>query len=165
MPRVTHVEHARKEQKCDNGEIVKVGEPYYWWKFRYGSKHVSKTQPRPSQLTQSEFLGTIYDLQDRIEEISSDDIREGTAESIIDDVISQLEDLKSETEDKLSNMPEQLQDSDTGQLLQGRCDSIDEWIGDLENVKSEIPEDAEAEEESEIEDALTEINNCQYNGE
>ena len=76
-----------------------------------------------------------------------------------------MEDLKSETEDKLSNMPEQLQDSDTGQLLQGRCDSIDEWIGDLENVKSEIPEDAEAEEESEIEDALTEINNCQYNGE
>ena len=42
MPRVNYVKKARK---AIPGADIKVGDAYYWWKFRYGGKHVSKIRP------------------------------------------------------------------------------------------------------------------------
>jgi len=53
MPRVHFVKHARKDN-----DLVKKGESYYWWKFRFTGKCMSKTPPRKSQLTESEYWKT-----------------------------------------------------------------------------------------------------------
>jgi hypothetical protein len=129
------VERARKDYP-EAG--IKAGEPYYWWKFNF-QKHVfrSKTAPRRSQLTQSDFLGRVWDIEDRIGELAIEDDLESEVESLK----SELEELSSEQDDKLSNMPDQLQDAPTGQILSGRVESVDSMVSDLDSVDFEVDEE------------------------
>ena len=64
MPRVKHVQSARKAIPSAG---IEVGDSYYWWKFRYGGKRVSKTYPKRSQLTQS-LWSSVYAAQEELEE-------------------------------------------------------------------------------------------------
>ena len=122
MPRVHFVKKARKDNP-----IVKKGESYYWWKFRFGGKRYSKTRPKRSQLTQSSFLANLWDLEDSIpNEMSEEDVNS---------FISELEALKEECEYSLDNMPEQLRDtSESGYLLRERIDNLDDWINELYSI-------------------------------
>lgn len=132
MTTVHTVKKARKNYK-EYG--IKKGETYYWWAFRFRGKQMSKTYPRPSQLTQSGFLSEWLSIEERIEdltEVTQDDIYE---------IKSQLEELRDETQEKFDNMPESLQEGSTGELLQQRIDRCDEVISELEDI--EIDEDAE----------------------
>jgi len=138
MPRVIHVLKARKDVKNSD---IKKGESYYWWKFKFGGKHVSRTMPKQSQLTQSDFLQQIYAIGERIEDMTTDD----DFESEIDSLKSDLESLRDETQDKHDNMPDQLQDAPTGEMLQNRCDEIDSMIDELDGVELEIDEEEIAE--------------------
>lgn len=134
MPRVTFVNKARKDIP-ESG--IKRGDSYFWWKFRFGSKHVSKTKPKPSQLTQSEYLGSMYSLQEDLEANSgSDDF--SSLVSALEDAIAGVEEQKDSCEDKRSNMPDHLQDCGTGELLQNRVDACESLIGELEDAKSTI---------------------------
>jgi len=68
MPKVHCVKAARKDYpECG----IKKGDTYYWWKFRFGGKHESKTYPKQSQLTQSEFLSQVYALNERLEDLDA----------------------------------------------------------------------------------------------
>ncbi|KKN67396.1 hypothetical protein LCGC14_0462600 [marine sediment metagenome] len=137
MARAIFVKKARK-----NNPVCKKGESYYWWKFRFGSKHYSLTKPRQSQLTQSDFLSQIYGLQETIEDMNI----ESNFESDVEEIKSELENLQSGCEEKRDNMPEQLQDAPTGELLQGRYDSIEEMISELDAIDVECDEDSIKEE-------------------
>lgn len=130
MPRVTHVKAARKAIPSAG---IEVGQPYYWWKFRFGGKHVSKTYPKPSQLTQSDFLQQVYELNDRIEAVDESNAADEVAE-----IISELENLASEQEDKLSNMPDSLQQAPTGELLQNRAYAVNDMVSELEGVDMDV---------------------------
>lgn len=142
MPRVHFVKKARKD--VPNSDI-KAGESYYWWKFRFGGKRVSRTRPKASQLTQSSFLSTLYDIQDLLASPPQDD----SLPDFRDDIVSQLEDLKGECEDSLSNMPDSLQYSPTGELLQERIDALESAISELEGIELD---EFSASEGSEVED-------------
>ena len=61
MPRLHFVKHARKAIPSIK---VEKGDSYYWWKFPYRPRTVSKTRPRRSQLTQSEFYAAMWDHED-----------------------------------------------------------------------------------------------------
>jgi hypothetical protein len=163
MARTHFVKAARKDYP-DAG--IKRGEAYYWWKFRYGGKNRQKTPPKASQLTQSEFMGTIYDIEERIAALSSS---EGI-ESLQADVASLAEELRnlgSEQDDKRNNMPDSLQDSETGQLLESRQQACEEMADALEDVDLDIEkEEGESEEDFQgrIDDAITELQGVSYNG-
>ncbi len=121
MPRVHHVKKARKDNPA-----VKKGESYYWWKFRYAGKRYSKTRPKSSQLTQSEFLSRLYAIDEQDTPWSLEDLKD------------ELESLQEMCEDSLQNMPEQLQDSsESGQLLQERIDGLEDWIGQLDSLEDD----------------------------
>ncbi|KKN90154.1 hypothetical protein LCGC14_0232700 [marine sediment metagenome] len=137
MPRVHHVKKARKDNP-----VVKRGEPYYWWKFAFGPKRFSKTHPRRSQLTQSDFLGQVYDLEDEIGDLKAD----SALNDFTDDFAERIRALGEEQADKRANMPEQLQDAPTGEMLEGRQCSCDEWADNFENLDFEFDEDAAKEE-------------------
>ncbi|NIA04051.1 MAG: hypothetical protein GWP09_01745 [Nitrospiraceae bacterium] len=165
-----YVKKARKDYP-DWG--IKKGEPYYWWKFRYGSIHKSKTPPKKWQLTQSEFLQTVYEIEDEIDDInidvedkSVDDI-ESEIEEQLESIKSEIEDLRDEQDDRLNNMPEQLQDtSDAGMLLQDRIDNLESWYDCLDNVDVSIEDDLTGEElEERVEEITDEIQDCTYEGE
>jgi hypothetical protein len=144
-----------KPASKDDKIIVNKGQTYYWWKFRYGGKHISTTRPKPSQLTQSDYLSQLYTLQEQLADVSNLDSAE-EIKSAIEDIVSELENLKSETEDKLSNMPDSLQSSPTGELLQERVDALDGAISELEGIDLDYEEPDEDELRDELIDDVTE---------
>ena len=176
---------ARKEYKCDKcGNKIKKGEQY----LRFSISRFSplkpiclNCRPKPSEMTQSDFLSQVYEIDERIEGMTIED----DFESEIEEIKSELENLQSECEEKRDNMPEQLQDAPTGELLQGRYDSIDEMISELDGIDTECDEEAikgdleqeddETEEafdekvqeaiEERKEEILSEIQGVSYNGE
>src|SRR6266446_10171515 len=138
MPKVHFVKKAQKDHP-DIG--IKKGEPYYWWAMKTGPRsgitRKSKTPPKRSQLTSSDYFSRLWDLQDGTEWSKAECFSD--LESMRDDVVAQLEELRDEQDEKKSNMPEGLQEGDTGQMLQERYDSLDSAINELQNV--EIPND------------------------
>lgn len=179
------VHHVKKSRKPVPQLDLPAGSEYYWWSLMQGSRGVkrySKTPPSRSQLTNSEFMGRIYDIEDQLQELSSvDDL-----ESLIQDI----RDLGQEQEEKHGNLPDNLQYSATGELLEGRASACEEWASELEGV--ETPEDVDdSDVDSYIEDELDEeeaedadreeirnkiederfnefkdaVNDCQYGGE
>jgi uncharacterized protein YukE len=136
MPRVHFVKKARKAIK-EAG--VKKGDSYYWWKFRFGGKRVSKTPPKASQLTQSEFLGNMHAHQEDVDSFSASSVED------IDSVAGQLRDkaeeireLGNECEEKYNNMPDSLQQGPTGELLQTRTEQCENIATELDSAADEV---------------------------
>ena len=142
MPKV---EFVKKAQKDYPSEGIKKGESYYWWKFNFGPLCKSKTPPKQSQLTRSDFLASVYDLQDRIGAMVADNAEDLKSE--VDEIVDEIRQLGEEQSDKLSNMPDSLQESQTGELLQGRADSCEEWADNLEGVDLDIEKPEEVDED------------------
>lgn len=143
MARAHFVKKARKANK-EYG--IKKGESYYWWKFRRGGKHVSKTPPKPSQLTQSDFWSAVYSVQESAGTVPAFDDLGGER----DNLVSEFQNIEDETQGKFDNMPEGLQQGDTGQLLEERVSAIQEVISELEGIDCE-PEIDESEDAPEKE--------------
>lgn len=161
MPRVNFV---KKERKANKEYGIKKGDSYYWWKFNFGPKIVSKTPPKRSQLTRSDFLSQLYDLEDSIGEFqadSEDDIRSG-----IEEFTGMIDDLINECQERLDNMPDHLRESSSsGQTLQERIDQLESWKSDLESVDTTVDDELEEktvdkreeEKKQKIEEILDEI--------
>lgn len=165
MPRVKHIKKARKDYP--NFGIQK-GDSYYMWSFNFGPTHKSKTYPKRSQLTQSDFLSQLYDLEDGIDARFSDFLGDtktpvsDLASSIQEEIgslVSDIQGLLDETQEKFDNMPEQLQESsDSGQTLQERIDGLESWIFDLEAIALDSDEDpSDDDKEGRIEKIIEEI--------
>lgn len=136
MATVTFVKKARRAVPSAG---IAVGDSYYWWAFRYGGKHYSKTKPHRSQLTQSEFLSTIYDIEDEI--LAASEIDEGDAL----DFVSRMNDLLSETQNNFDNMKEGLQNSDVGAMMEQQIAGLEQWIAEIEGIDwvTTSPEEAQ----------------------
>lgn len=158
MARAHFVKSARKDNP-----VAKKGESYWWWKpmigGRGGPKRYSKERPKPSQMTQSAFLSAIYGASEQLEEADTPEAFREIAEAV--------REAGQEARGSYDNMPDSLQQGETGQLLDERAtnadswaDAIDQQADELESKLSEIDGmDAEALEleedadESEIEEA------------
>lgn len=155
MARATFVKSARKDNP-DHG--IKKGDSYWWWSFRTAyssSKHYSKTRPRPSQLTQSEYTSTFLGIQEGVEDAANDigDIED--LKSSLEDAKSSMEDLQSECEDKLSNLESAFPGgSPTIDLIQERVDNCQSTIDSIESAVSELEnlEDSDEEDPTMLED-------------
>lgn len=118
--------------------LINKGESYYTWSFMYGGTFFSKTAPRPSQLTQSEFSSQYYAMQESIEDFTPEDAE--SFKEFVENLISEMETLRDECQDKLDNMPESLQCAPSGELLQERIDEMDNLISELEGIECEYEE-------------------------
>lgn len=148
MARATFVKAAAKDYPAQG---IKKGESYWWWKFRYGSRQISKTEPRRSQLTQSEFYGQVYDIEDEIGALSADD----GLQSAVEDIASRLREIGEQCTEKRDNMPEGLQDSETGTLLEERASAMESAADELEAIDfDDNPEDYWTEKLDEVVDAI-----------
>jgi len=87
-------------------------------------------------------------------------------DSCLDDVIQEIENIRNTCQERLDNMPEQLQDAPSGQTLQEYIDNLEQWQSDLEgiNLTVDIDEDDEESEENSRQEVLDEIQNCSYPG-
>jgi len=142
MPRVYKVESARKARPALG---IAVGDTYYYWKRRKGPLQMSKTYPKRSQLTGSPFLQTVYDIEDRIAALTAD---EGLPDAVAE-IAQELRDLAEECQGNFDNMPEGLQQGDTGQLLEARVEGCNNAADELEAIDFSDAPDGEAEEPGE----------------
>jgi len=129
----------------DNDTIfIAKGESYYWWQFQNSPKQYSKTRPRASQLTQSGYLSTLYGITEQIEDLdwlfSNDELSD-----FVDNIKTELEDLRDTTQESLDNMPENLQYSPTAELLQERVDALETAIDELDAIDLDYNETDEDE--------------------
>lgn len=144
MARANFVKKARKDYP-EHG--VKKGESYWWWKFNFSRiKYISKEKPSRSQLTQSSFFSTLWAIEDGMGErfaghVCSDDIQ-----NELDNLISEIEELRDEVQGNKDNMPYQLQESDTGQMLQERVEGLENWINELNGIDTSMEENLSEEE-------------------
>lgn len=167
MPQVHYVKKARKAIPSAG---VKVGDSYYWWKnrpkgSRSGIRRVSKTRPRPSQLTMSAYYGTVYAIQEQAED-AADAVK---SREDLEDLASTLESLAEEAQaageecqEKFDNMPEGLQQGDTGQMLEARVNACSEVSEALTNAAETAREKADPDNDEEgsefdLSDAVDEV--------
>jgi hypothetical protein len=161
MAIATFVKKARKNFKDDG---IKKGDSYYHWKFRYGGIHRSKTKPRASQLTQSEFLSSVFSIEESFSDLSIDQGFDAVKETI-EQAAEELRELGDETEDKISNMPDSLQQSETADLLQSRADDVRQMADDLDAIDLDDDETATAEERAEhLQTIIDEAQGVSYSG-
>ena len=146
MPKVTFVKSARKANPRYG---IEVGDSYYHWAFmvggRGGPKICSKTKPTRSQLTNSDFLQGLYGIFDDdlagIETAINDTANTPDWSSIPDDIeaiAERLRELGQEQRDKFENMPEGLQQGDTGQMLEQRADGCESAADEVETAASDL---------------------------
>lgn len=144
MARAHFVKKAMKDHPAGD---IKKGESYYWWAFmvggRGGPKHYSKTPPTPSQLTQSEFLGTLGEIEIEIGALPAD----AGLEDMVGEIAGRIRELGQEQETKRENMPEGLQNSATGELLEERSNRCGEIADELEGITFDYDGDKEDGEE------------------
>lgn len=143
MARVRFVKKARKDNP-----VAKKGESYYWWSTMISGRGVvrySKNKPSRSQLTNSEFLATMYDLEDEANGLLKGADKEENYADFLEDVKSSLEDIKdqvqeqgNECEDKRNSMPDSLQESPTGELLQNRVEQCEQIVSGIDEAISDI---------------------------
>lgn len=167
MARATFVKKAQKDYPAHG---IKKGDSYYWWAFRNGGKHFSKEAPKRSQLTQSSYLSTLYDIQDRIGELRGKVSDAGDLSMQFDEIKQEVQDLFDETESNLESVPEQLQESHVNNERKDTlenaisefdgidCDDYDEPSED--DLRSEAIESLQLDEDDEesLQDRETEIN-------
>lgn len=138
MPKVHFVKSARKDiygrDPLQGTQIVKVkvGQSYYWWKFRNLTKRVSLTPPTPRDLrhpNKSTWDLELQDWENEVERLESE-----PDETEIQDLISELQDKVDEMRDSLDNMPEHLQES---HCLTERIEELEGLISTLEGIETD----------------------------
>lgn len=123
---------ARKEYVCQRCKrTINKGESYYKiiQQFRPERIRCNDCRPERSELTSSEYLSRLWNLQDHIDNY---DLR---SEEGKDDLYSELESQRDDLQERLDNMPEQLQYAPTGEMLQERIDAIQSAIDDIDSVE------------------------------
>jgi hypothetical protein len=145
MPKVTHVKSAQKDNP-----VCKKGESYYHWSFRYGGKHYSLTPPRGSQLTQSPHYSGVRSISEQIEDT---DINEpADLEILRDEIVGTIRELGEAANDSRENMPEGLQQGDTGMMLEERYDTCEAAADELEGLDLEFASELDDDEDATQED-------------
>lgn len=123
--------------------LVPKGESYYYWTLGFrGRKRISRTYPNRRQLTQSEHLHRIYDLEDAQCALSQiDDVE--TLKSEMESFIADVQEYADELQDRLSSMPDQLQDSS---VLNERIEALEYAVNELESIDLDYEADEDANE-------------------
>lgn len=153
MPRVHLVKKSRKEFPG-----IPKGSTYYWWKFPYSGIRRTLVRPRPSQLTQSEHKGEAYGIQEDLADLTVGDVQ---AEVDMSEYADRARELGETAMDNLYNMPESLQQGDTGQLLEQRASDMEDWASELEGVDTEVDSElSEEDAEDRAQEILDEIQNA-----
>lgn len=157
MATITRVQKSRKEYVCGRCRTkIEKGQSYLRGDLNFSKPVIRccKCGLEPWEVTTSEYQLNVGEIVYRWHENYE------VSEEGRDNIVSGLTDIKDELQDRLDNMPESLQQGDTGQLLQDRIDAIDSAISDLENIYFEdedYDEDCEGRYQEEIDSALSNI--------
>lgn len=152
------IPHFVKSSKIDYPEVgIVKGDSYWWWRFGSGQKRISKQKPKPSMLTSSPFIHNIYFVKERIEELTiNDDLNEER-----NGIVTDLEVLRDECNERLNAMSYRDQESDAALLLRERSDCVQEMIDEFESIDLNFDNETS---DDEMEAGLNAMKNVDYTG-
>lgn len=132
MAKVQVIQKSRKEYKCNKcRQLIPVGSKYFKGEINFGPTIIrcAKCGLQSWEVTTSDYILSVgeivYNWRDNYS-LSDDDV--------VDQIADALEDVMNDQEERYDNMPENLQDSPNGQLLQERIDALDSAINDLQSI-------------------------------
>lgn len=131
MPRV-HVKKARKDYPNAG---IKKGDTYYSWSFRYGGKRMSKTKPRPSQLTlskMSEAYAASEALEDTIASASTPEELKEALEQAAEEITAVADEYQSSMENMIAQAGQIYED------MEQKVSDLQDWASALESDVGEI---------------------------
>lgn len=137
-----------RSKPADENDVLfcKKGDTYYSWAFAFRPVQFSLTPPRQSQLTQSEFYGAWYGIQENFEdsEINSQE----DFDSVLEEIKSQCEELRDAEEEKKSNMEcAEMENVPSFELVSERYDAMEEVCSELDNVEWDEVDDEDKDDE------------------
>lgn len=117
---------------------IKKGDMYYYWSpgFR-GTKQMSKTPPRPSQLTTSKMSGAYAAgeaLQDAINDATCIEDITGAMETAIDEIRSVAEEYEEASQAETGN-GNRVPNADE---MEEKAQSLNDWADSIESDKDEV---------------------------
>lgn len=151
MGKVTKVQKSRRDYVCGRcGKKIEKGQPYFRGDLNFAPPVVRccRCGLEPWEVTTSDYQLTAGEIVYRWHQHNDPD------ECGRDSIVSDLESLRDDLQDRLDNMPEGLQQGDTGQLLQERIDCLDSAISELEDIDFDDEECEEEDFRDRIEEAL-----------
>ena len=131
MGKVQFIKASRKEFKCMKcGNIIPKGSSYY-----RGTLNFNPDIIRCEGCGLSAWEVTTSDYQLQVGEVvyrwgENYELDESTPDALADE----LRTIQDDLQDRLDSMPEQLQDCETGEILQERIDQLENTISDLESI-------------------------------
>lgn len=148
MGKITKVQKSRKEYTCGRcRQKIEVGQPYLRGDLNFSCPVIRccKCGLEHWEVTTSDYQLSVGELMYHWQKNYSAN-EEGR-----DSIVSELEYIRDEQQERLDNMPEGLQQGDTGMLLQDRIDCLESAISELEDIDFDDPEQDE-----DMEDVYTE---------
>lgn len=159
MARVMYVKKARKAIPSAG---IKRGEGYYWWKFRFGGKRVSKTPPRRSQLTQSSKKAALFDAEDSLSEAISNVQAGKWGLSDLKDAIETAAESVREVAEEYRESASNMEGAFTGGS--SKIDELNERADEVESTADELDQVAQGMEDEDEEainaDAMAHLPKC-----
>lgn len=162
MSQITRIEKSRKAFKCQKcGKELPVGTAYLRGKRNFAKDIIRCTDCglQPYELSSSDYVRDIGHLKDSWE----DDF--GTGDGCWEELSSNLNDIRTDLQERLDNMPEQLQECGSGEVLQNRIDGLDAAIDALDEMDyADIVTDIIDELDEDDQNTLERINEERYPG-
>ena len=135
MGKIHHIRKSRKERICGKcRKIIPVGSPYIKGTINFNPDIIrcTKCGLKSYEVTTSDFIRNVGAI---VEDWETDF---DSVSGVWDDLADNLEEIRDEQQERLDNMPEHLQyDSETGQLLMERIETLDSTIDDLRGISTE----------------------------
>ena len=134
MARIHMIKKARKQtQCCKCNKIIEVGMSYLKATPYHRRPIIRCTECglESYETSGSDYIRNVGDIANHWEE------NFGLSEGVHDDIASELEEIRDQQQESLDNMPESLQEGDTGMMLQERIECLDNVIDELNNVSYE----------------------------
>lgn len=160
MGKIYKVEKSRKEYTCGRcGKKIEKGQPYLRGELNFARPIIRcpKCGLQHWEVTTSDYQLSVGEIVYRWRENYE------VSEEGRDSIIADLEEIRDEQQDRLDNMPEGLQQGDTGMLLQDRIDCLESAISDLESIDFEDDFDDDLDEEERAEKYREEIESALNN--
>ena len=131
MAKIEYIKKARKQWKCNKcGCTIEKGDSYFKAEINFGPTIVrcKKCGLQSWEVTTSEYGLAVGDLVHNWEEYH------GAGDCAPESVASAVAEIRDDVQSRLDNMPESLQYSPTGELLQERIDALDSAESELEGI-------------------------------
>jgi len=150
MPRVHSVKKARKEHTCINGHTINIGKPYYWAKPAWRPKKCKCKgcgSFRPSELTSSGHLATIYRVQEKLARLEVTDNNVGGICSDLEGFADEIEGVGEDYNESADNMEEYFRGSSQIEDIREKAGNCMEWAESLRDAKNGVEDLASGAEE------------------